>query len=76
MIHTTVSCEMTRFIIALGLDGPRADKSRYVTPHRGMRNYSALDLCRSLTNKKKEIIEMKTHNGVMFHWNRWSLAQF
>ena len=35
---TTLSREITRFIIALGLNGPRADESRYLTPHLGV-NY-------------------------------------
>ena len=36
LIYTTVSREITRFIIALGPDNPRADKSCYLTPHRGI----------------------------------------
>ena len=37
LIYTvTVSREITQFIIALGPDGPRAEKSRYLTPHRGI----------------------------------------
>ena len=36
LIYTTVSREMARFIIALGTNGSRAHKSRYLTPRHGM----------------------------------------
>ena len=36
LIYITVSREITRFIIALGPDDPRADKSRYLNLHRGI----------------------------------------
>ena len=36
LIYTTVSRETTQFIILLGANGPRADKSRDLTPNRGI----------------------------------------
>ena len=36
LIYTKVSRGTTRFFIAIGTNGPRADKLRYLTPHRGI----------------------------------------
>ena len=36
LIYATVCREITQLIILLGPDGPRADKSRHLTPQRGL----------------------------------------
>ena len=38
LIYTTVSREITQFIIEFEPDGPHADESCYLTPHCGISN--------------------------------------